>query len=331
MADPTDHHGTTEHGPGAHGTGGHGSTKAVLAAMVANLGIALAKFVGFLFTSSAAMLAEAVHSVADTTNQVLLLIGGKKARKPADAQHPYGYGREQYVWAGLVSLLLFGMGGVFALYEGIHKVTHPSHEEGGFMVAIVILVAAIALESWSLRTAVGEARPALAGRTWRQYIASAKNPELPTVLLEDTGAVIGLVLALAGVVIAHVTGDSRWDGAGSIAIGALLCVIAMVLAREVKQLLVGETITDADIAAISAAAASVKGVDYVGLVRGVHLSGEQVLVDVKVKFADHLTAREVAALTDDIEIAIRGVVPTAGMLFVESWLDDGSGRAAANR
>ncbi|MFZ9627846.1 MAG: cation diffusion facilitator family transporter [Ilumatobacteraceae bacterium] len=313
------------------GHGSHGSTKAILAAMVANLGIALAKFVGFLLTSSAAMLAESVHSVADTTNQVLLLIGGKKARKPADAEHPYGYGREQYVWAGLVSLLLFGMGGVFALYEGIHKVTQPSHEEGGFTAAIVILVAAVGLESWSLLTAVREARPMLDGRTWRQFIAGAKNPELPTVLLEDTGAVIGLLLALGGVVTAHVTGDTRWDGAGSIAIGALLCVIAAVLATEVKHLLVGETISDADMDAISAAAATVPGVDYVGLVRGVHLSGEQVLVDVKVKFADHLTARDVASLTDDIERAIRDVVPTAGMLFVESWLDDGTGAPASAR
>ena len=318
----------SDHAAG-HGSGGHGSTKAILAAMVANLGIAVAKFVGFLLTSSAAMLAESVHSVADTTNQVLLLVGGKKARKPADATHPYGYGREQYVWAGLVSLLLFGMGGVFALYEGIHKVASPSHEEGGFVVAIVILVAAIGLESWSLLTAVRETRPQLAGRTWRQFIETSKNPELPTVLLEDSGAVIGLLLALGGVVLAHVTGDTRWDGIGSIAIGALLCVIAIVLAREVKHLLVGETISTTDIAAISDAAASVPGVDFVGLVRGEHLSGEQMLVDVKVKFADHLMARDVAALTDDIERAIRAVVPTAGLLFVESWLDEGTEPADA--
>jgi len=217
-----------------------GSKKAVLAAMAANAGIAVAKFVGFLLTASASLLAEAVHSLADTGNQALLLLGGKRARKEATPQHPFGYGRERYFWAFAVALVLFSLGGMFALYEGIQKFRDP-HEVESLAIAIGILVFAILLEGFSLRTAVAEARhvkPTTVG--WWTFIRTTKQPELPVVLLEDVGAETGLVLALGGVLMAHFTGDPRWDAVGSIAIGVLLIVIAIFLIIEMKGLLIGE-------------------------------------------------------------------------------------------
>ena len=218
-----------------------GSRKAIIAAFFANLGIAIAKFVGFLITRSAGLLAESGHSLADTGNQALLLLGSKRGRRPADDAHPFGYGPERYFWAFVVALVLFSMGGLFALYEGIEKLRHP-HEVESAAVAFGILVFAIALESYSLRTAVKEAnhvRPP--GMGWVSFIRTSKSPELPVVLLEDVGAEIGLFFALVGLILAEVTGNPRWDAVGSIAIGLLLVVIAFVLAREMKPLLIGES------------------------------------------------------------------------------------------
>ena len=219
----------------------------------ANLGIAIAKFAGFLITSSAGLLAEAAHSLADTGNQALLLLGGKRAARSSDHEHPFGYGRERYFWAFVVALVLFSMGGLFALYEGIEKVRHP-HETENLPVAIGILLFAILLESYSLRTAVVEARHVKpAGTSWWQFIRRTKTPELPVVLLEDIGAEIGLFLALTGVLLAHYTEEPRWDAVGSIAIGVLLVVIAIVLAIEMKGLLIGESAgADAETAIIAA-------------------------------------------------------------------------------
>ena len=203
-----------------------GSRKAIIAAFFANLGIAIAKFVGFLITQSAGLLAEAGHSLADTGNQALLLLGSKRARRPADDAHPFGYGPERYFWAFVVSMVLFSMGGLFALYEGIEKLRHP-HEIESAVVAFGILGFAIALESYSLRTAVKEAnhvRPP--GMSWASFIRTSKSPELPVVLLEDVGAEVGLFFALVGLTLAEVTGDARWDALGSVAIGLLLVVIA---------------------------------------------------------------------------------------------------------
>ena len=224
-----------------------GSRKAILAAFFANLGIAISKFVGFLITGSAGLLAEAGHSLADTGNQLLLLLGGRRAAKAADTEHPFGYGRERYFWAFVVALVLFSMGGLFALYEGISKLRDP-HEVEQLPVAIGILLFAVALESYSLRTAYKEAnhlRPPDMG--WYRWIRGSKQPELPVVLLEDTGALVGLGFALFGVILAHVTGDPRWDAVGSIAIGLLLIVIAILLAVEMKGLLIGESASKEDV------------------------------------------------------------------------------------
>ena len=220
-----------------------GSRKAIFAAFFANLGIAITKFIGFLLTGSASMLAETVHSIADTGNQLLLFLGGKRAKKTATPMHPFGYGRERYFWAFAVALVLFSMGGMFALYEGILKLRDP-HEIESVPIAVGILLIAIALESWSLHTAVRESRHSKGvGTSWWGFIRTTRQPELPVVLLEDVGALTGLFVALFGVTMAELTGNARWDAAGSVAIGVLLVVIAIVLATEMKSLLIGESAT----------------------------------------------------------------------------------------
>ena len=171
--------------------GGHG-TRAVIAALLANVGIAVAKFVGFVITGSASMLAESIHSVADSGNQCLLLLGGRRARREADEAHPFGYGRERYFWAFIVALVLFSLGGAFAIFEGIEKIRHP-HEVESPAVAIAILLFAVALETYSFRTAIVEADKIRGDASWWQFIRRSKNPELPVVLLEDLGAEIGLL------------------------------------------------------------------------------------------------------------------------------------------
>ncbi|MEY2400468.1 MAG: hypothetical protein QOJ08_579, partial [Ilumatobacteraceae bacterium] len=224
-----------------------GSRKAIIAAFFANLGIAIAKFVGFLITRSAGLLAESGHSLADTGNQALLMLGSKRGKMPADRSHPFGYGPERYFWAFVVALVLFSMGGLFALYEGVEKLRHP-HTVENPAVAFAILLIAVALESYSLRTAVKESNHVRQpGTGWRSFIRTSKAPELPVVLLEDVGAEIGLLFALIGLTIAEITGNPRWDAVGSIAIGVLLVVIALILAREMKPLLIGEGASDTDI------------------------------------------------------------------------------------
>ena len=225
-------------------------TKAIVAALSANIGIAITKFVAFLLTQSSSMLAESVHSLADSGNQVLLLLGGRRARRVADAEHPFGYGRERYVYAFIVSIVLFSLGGLFALYEAWHKWGDPHPIEGRWWwVPLAVLLVSMGMEGSSLRTAVHESNHVRGSRSWWQFIRSAKAPELPVVLLEDAGALIGLVLALFGVGLTLLTGDGRWDAAGTAGIGLLLVVIAVVLAVEMSSLLVGESASAEDVAA----------------------------------------------------------------------------------
>jgi cation diffusion facilitator family transporter len=294
-----------------------GSRKAIIAAFFANLGIALAKFVGYLLTSSAGLLAEAAHSLADTGNQGLLLLGGKRARREADVEHPFGYGRERYFWAFVVALVLFSMGGLFALYEGISKVRHP-HETENLYIAVGILLFAIALESYSLRTAVKESRhvkPKTMG--WFKFIRTAKQPELPVVLLEDVGAEIGLFFALCGVLIAAATGDPRWDAVGSIAIGLLLVTIAVVLAIETKGLLIGEAAGAPERGAIFHAIEGGEHVERLIHLRTEHLGPDEILVAAKVEFDSVLTFTELAAAIDRVEVRIRDAVPMARLIYIE--------------
>ena len=294
-----------------------GSRKAIIAAFFANLGIAIAKFVGFLLTSSAGLLAEAGHSLADTGNQGLLLLGGKRARREADVEHPFGYGRERYFWAFVVALVLFSMGGLFALYEGISKVRHP-HETENLFVAVGILVFAIALESFSLRTAVKESqhhKPKSMG--WWKFIRTAKQPELPVVLLEDIGAEIGLFLALAGVLTAELTDDPRWDAVGSISIGVLLVVIAIVLAIETKGLLIGEAAGPLERDAIAGAIEGADRVERLIHLRTQHLGPDEILVAAKIEFDSTLSFSDLAAAIDSTEVRIRDAVPAARLIYLE--------------
>lgn len=294
-----------------------GSRKAIIAAFLANLGIAIAKFVGFLLTASASLLAESVHSLADSGNQCLLLLGARRARRRTSAQHQFGYGRERYFWSFIVALVLFSMGGLFALYEGIQKVIHP-HETESIGIAVVILVVAICLETVSLLTAVKESRHVKSPDTgWWQFIRQAKQPELPVVLLEDIGAEVGLLLALFGVSMGHFTGDARWDAVGSVAIGVLLVVIAAILAIEMKSLLIGESVSRADEDLIRATLTGHPQVTHLINLRTEHLGPDDVLVAAKLEFARDLTMAELAAAIDGVESDLRRAYPRAHLVFVE--------------
>ncbi len=294
-----------------------GSRKAIIAAFLANLGIAIAKSVGFLVTRSAGLLAEAGHSLADTGNQGLLMFGSRRGRRPADRRHPFGYGTERYFWAFVVALVLFSMGGLFALYEGIKKLRHP-HEVDNAVVAYAILLIAVALESYSLRTAIKEAnhvRPN--GLGWWSFIRRSKAPELPVVLLEDIGAEIGLLFALAGLTLAEITGTPRWDAAGSVAIGVLLVVIAVILAVETKGLLIGEAAGEQETAAIERALGGAPQVRGVIHLRTMHLGPEELLVAAKIDYDHGLTVAELAQAIDATEANLRAAVPMATTVYIE--------------
>ena len=294
-----------------------GSRKAIFAAFFANLGIAISKFVGFLITGSASLLAETVHSLADTGNQMLLFLGGKRAAKTETDHHPFGYGRERYFWAFAVALVLFSAGGMFALYEGISKLRHP-HDVESMGVAVTILLVAIALESYSLRTAVRESNHVKDPDTgWWSFIRHTKQPELPVVLLEDVGALIGLFFALVGVILSQVTGNPRWDAMGSVMIGLLLIVIAIVLIVEMKSLLIGESASSKTQEAIAAAITSTANVDQLIHMRTEHLGPDEILVGAKVEYSSSLTADELVAAINATEDAIRATTPAATVIYVE--------------
>ncbi len=294
-----------------------GSRKAIIAAFFANLGIAIAKFIGFLITRSAGMLAESVHSFADTGNQGLLLLGGSRAKRDATPEHPFGYGRERYFWSFAVALVLFSMGGLFALYEGIDKFRHP-HEIKSIWVAVGILVFGLVIEGYSLRTAIKEANHVRGeGVSWWKFIRTSKQPELPVVLLEDTGAELGLAMALFGVTMAHFTGDGRWDAVGSMSIGVLLILIAIVLIIEMKGLLIGESATPKDRAGIVAAIEASEHVDHLIHLRTQHIGPDEILVAAKIEYDSSLTFDEVSRTIDVTEANIRAAVPAARMIYVE--------------
>lgn len=292
-----------------------GSRRAIFAAFFANLGIAIAKFVAFALTGAASMLAEAIHSVADTGNQALLFLGGHRAKRPASELHQFGYGRERYFWAFVVALVLFSLGAVFAVYEGVNKLLHP-HELDDPTVAFAVLGVAIVLEIFSLRTAVREARPERRGRSWWRFVRTAKSPELPVVLLEDLGALTGLGLALAGITASVVTGEPAFDALGSIAIGLLLGVIAVILAIEMKSLLMGEAASPEEQRAIREAITAHPDVDHVIHLRTQHIGPEELLVAAKVDLGD-LSSHELASAIDAIEVQVRAAVPTARVIYLE--------------
>ena len=300
---------------------GHG-TRAVVAALCANAAIAVAKFAGFLVTASSSMLAESVHSVADSGNQALLLLGGKRARKAADREHPFGYGRERYFWGFVVALVLFTLGSMFAVYEGIHKIGEGHHELESPEWAIGILLFAIVAEGFSFRTALRETRKVKGDASYWQFIRRSKGPELPVVLLEDTGALVGLFLALGGVGMAVITGDGIWDGYGTLAIGILLGIIAVVLVWEMKSLLIGESASRKDLEAMRAAIEIEPDVIRVIHFRAEHIGPEELLVGAKVEFHHELTVVEVAQTIDRVERNIRANVPAARVIYLEPDVHD---------
>lgn len=297
-----------------------GSSRAIIAALVANSGIAVAKFVGFLITGSSSMLAEAVHSVADTSNQGLLLWGQRQALRDADPLHPFGYGRSRYFYSFVVALVLFTLGAVFALYEGYHKMVHPQSLSDP-LVAVAILGLAIILEGYSFRTAMNESRPLKGGASWWRFIRNSRNPELPVVLLEDSGALVGLALALGGVGLTILTGNPVWDGIGTMAIGALLGVIAVILMVEMHSLLIGEGATSAEAQAIRAALEQTAHVDRLIHLRTQYLGPEEMLVGAKIALAPETDLATVAAAIDAAEAAVRAAVPAAKVIYIEPDLD----------
>lgn len=293
-----------------------GGKKAILAALSANAGIAAAKFVGAAITGSASMLAEGVHSVADTANQGLLLFGQNRAEQEATALHPFGYGRSRYFYSFVVALVLFTLGSVYALYEGIHKVRHPE-DLSSPVVAVVILVLAIGLESFSFVTALRESRPLKGRASWWRFIRNSRSPELPVVLLEDTGALIGLVLALLGVGLTTITGNAVWDGMGTLAIGVLLGVIAIVLIIEMQSLLIGEGATPDEDKAIRANLVDGDRIDRVIHLKTQYLGPEELLVAAKVGVAPGLDIATIASAIDEAESRIRTAVPAARVIYLE--------------
>jgi cation diffusion facilitator family transporter len=297
---------------GAHGSG----KRAVVAALAANLSIALTKFVAFVITGSASLLAEAVHSVADSGNQVLLLIGRNRAQREETEEHQFGFGAERYFYAFIVALVLFTVGAVFSIYEGIERIRHPEQLTSP-VVAFAVLGVAIVLESLSLRTAVRESNHSRGRATWRSFIRHAKAPELPAVLLEDVAALCGLLLALIGVTAATLTHDDVWDGAGSVAIGVLLACVAAVLATEMKSLLIGESASVDVEAAIVAAIESGPDVERVIHLRTLHVGPETLLVAAKIGVLHDDTAASIAAGIDAAERRIRASVPIAELIFLE--------------
>lgn len=294
----------------------NGGTKAILAALAANLTIAVLKFVAYFLTLSSSMLAEAIHSLADSGNQLLLLLGGKRAQREASPEHPFGYGRERYIYAFIVSIVLFSVGGLFALYEAWGKIQHPHAIEGDFWwVPLAVLIGAIIAESFSFRTAIIESNPLRGKQSWIKFIRNAKQPELPVILLEDFGALVGLVFALFGVGLTLLTGNGIWDALGTAMIGLLLVAIAVVLAMETKSLLLGESATRDDVAKIRTAIEA-GGTSIIHL-KTMHLGPEELLVAAKIGIGRSDSGQDIAKAIDDAEVRIREAVPIARVIYLE--------------
>jgi cation diffusion facilitator family transporter len=293
-----------------------GGKKAILAALTANAGIAVAKFIGAAITGSASMLAEAVHSVADTSNQGLLLLGQQRASQEADQLHPFGYGRNRYFYSFIVALVLFTIGSIYAIYEGIHKIQHPEDLTSA-IVAIVILVIAIGLETYSFTTAVKESRPIKGNVSWWRFIRTSRSPELPVVLLEDTGALVGLLFALAGVGLTMITGNPIWDGIGTLAIGLLLGVIAVILIIEMQSLLIGEGATPEEDRAIRENLVDGTRIDRLIHLKTQYLGPDELLVAAKIGAVPGLDVEALAAAIDDAEARVRAAVPAARVIYLE--------------
>jgi cation diffusion facilitator family transporter len=297
--------------------------RAVFAALAANLGIAVVKFVAFLLTGSASLLAEAVHSVADTGNQVLLIVGSGRSRRPRSELHPFGFGRERYFYGFVVSVMLFTVGATFSVYDGVHKILNPEPVRSP-AIAFVVLALSAVLESFSLRTGIREANLVRGDRSWVSFIRRTKAPELPVVLLEDLAALIGLVFAFTGVGLSALTGNGRWDGVGSVAIGVLLAVAAAILAVETKSLLIGESASTDMQRLIVHALEDGPELTRVIHLRTVHIGPDSLLVAAKVAVRPGDTAGRIVAGIDAAEQRVRAAVPIATTIYLEPDVYDRS-------
>lgn len=293
-----------------------GSARAIIAALGANIGIAVTKFIAAGVSGSASMLAEGIHSVADSGNQVLLLIGGKRARREATKTHPFGYGRSRYIYAFMVSIVLFSIGGMFSINEGISKL-HETHELENAWLPLIVLGVSIGLESFSLYTALKAAKEERGRTSLAKYIRHAKSPELPVVLLEDMAALTGLVLAFLGVGLTVITHNAIWDAIGTLAIGVLLVLVAVILGIETSSLLVGEGASDKDADKIKDAIVATPGVDSLIHIKTLYLGPEELMVAAKFAVGKKATAQDIAKAIDDAEVAIRKAVPTARVIYLE--------------
>jgi cation diffusion facilitator family transporter len=301
-----------------------GGNRAIIAALLANLGIAATKFVAYVLTFSSSMLAESIHSVADSGNQALLLLGGRRAKREATPEHPFGYGRERYIYAFIVSIVLFSLGGLFALYEAYHKAADPHPIESWKWVPVLVLLVAIGLEAFSFRTAIQESNHIRGQASWKDFVRHAKAPELPVVLLEDLGALLGLVFALFGVGMTLITDNGMWDAAGTAMIGILLVTIAVILAVETKSLLLGEAASRTNLRKIEQALVSVPQIDRIIHMRTQHLGPDELLVAAKVAVRPFETADDLTRGIDEAEERIREAVPIARVIYLEPDLDRGA-------
>lgn len=304
----------------------HAGSKAIIAALGANLSIAVLKVVAFALTGSASMLAEAIHSAADSVNQMLLMFGGKRARRKATTEHPFGYGRERYIYAFVVSIVIFSLGGLFALNEAIEKFQHPHALDMTWAwVPIAVLAGSIALEGYSFTTAIRESNTTRGKNTWAQFIRTAKAPELPVVLLEDSAALAGLVFALFGVGMTVITGNGFWDAAGSALIGLLLVAVSVVLVVETKSMLIGEAADPTDVDAIAAALVG-PGVERVIHLKTMHLAPEELLVAAKIAVSEDASGEDITEAIDAAEKRVRAIVPIARYVYLEPDIYSAAGR-----
>ena len=304
-----------------------GGTKAVVAALLANTGIAVTKFVAFFLTGVSSMLAEAIHSVADAGNQGLLLVGGRRSKREATPEHPFGYGRDRYIYSFIVAIVLFSVGGLFALYEAYHK-WHEIHDVHGtpedsilnsrwWWVPLVVLGIAIVLESLSFRTAIIETNKIKGDSSYWSFIRRAKSPELPVILLEDLAALLGLVFAFFAVGLSLITENLYFDVGGTALIGVLLVTVAVTLAIETKSLLLGEAADPRAQQHIRDALEGTAGVEQIIHMKTLHLGPEELLVAVKIGVGRTESAGDVAATIDAAERAIRAGEPTAQVIYLE--------------
>ncbi len=308
----------------------HGSKKVIVLALGANAGIAVAKFVAFFLTGSASMMAEAIHSVADTSNQLLLLLGLKKAAKPPDERHPFGYKMESYFWSFIVAIMLFSLGGLFALYEGLHKLHEldalekagKTTEMSNPAIAIGVLFFAIILEGISWWVATREVNSLRGETSLLRFIEGSKSTEIIVIWMEDTAALVGLFLALFGIGLVLLTGNPYWDVYATFAIGALLIAVAFLVARETKSLLIGEAATTESQDLIRKLVAETEGAVQLMNLRTMQLGEDEFLAALKIQWDTELTMAQLVERTNGLEHRIRETIPRARYVFVEADIFD---------